>query len=73
MKDIIKIGDSEEAQDDGRPAEKWYIPHHSIYLPKKLEKLYVVFNCSAKQKGTNLNKNYLHFLWLKNGDSSPQP
>lgn len=52
MSDIIKRGDAEEAKDDGLPGEKWYIPHHGIYHPKKPEKLRVVFDCSAKHRGT---------------------
>ncbi len=117
MYDIIKRGDVEEVQDDGIPGEKWYLPHHGIYHPKKPEKLRVVFDCSAKHKGTSLNehllsgpdmmnnltgvlvrfrqhpialmcdiekmfhqfkvlksdRDYLRFLWWKNGDLSAQP
>ncbi len=117
MSDIIERGDVEEAQDDGLPGEKWYIPHHGIYHPKKPEKLRVVFDCSAKHKGTSLNehllsgpdmtnnligvlvrfrqhqialtcdiekmfhqfkvqerdRDFLRFLWWKNGDLSTQP
>lgn len=117
MSDIIKRGDAEEAKDDGLPGEKWYIPHHGIYHPKKPEKLRVVFDCSAKHRGTSLNehllsgpdminnltgvlirfrqhqialmcdiekmfhqfkvqktdRDFLRFLWWKNGDLSTQP
>ncbi|XP_030581660.1 uncharacterized protein LOC115777804 [Archocentrus centrarchus] len=117
MNDIIKRGEAEEVQDDGLSGEKWYIPHHGIYHPKKPENLRVVFDCSAKYKGTSLNehllsgpdmlnnltgvllrfrqyqtaltcdiekmyhqfqvqnsdRNYLRFLWWKNGDLSAQP
>ncbi|XP_054872902.1 uncharacterized protein LOC111584426 [Amphiprion ocellaris] len=59
MSDIIERGDVEEVQDDGIPGEKWYIPHHGIYHPKKPEKLRVVFDCSAKHKGTSLNEHLL--------------
>ncbi|XP_051803945.1 uncharacterized protein LOC127533924 [Acanthochromis polyacanthus] len=117
MGDIIKRGDAEETDDYGHPGETWYIPHHGIYHPKKPEKLRVVFDCSAKHKGTCLNehllngpdminnltgvlvrfrqhqvallcdiekmfhqfkvkesdRNYLRFLWWKDGDMSSQP
>ena len=117
MSDIIERGDAEEAKDDGLPGEKWYIPHHGIYHPKKPGKLRVVFDCSAKHRGTSLNehllsgpdminnltgvlirfrqhqialmcdiekmfhqfkvqktdRDYLRFLWWKNGDLSTQP
>ena len=33
----------------------WYIPHHGVYHPKKPEKIRVVFDCSAKFRGTSLN------------------
>ena len=117
MNDIIKRGDVEEVQEDETLGEKWYIPHHGIYHPKKPDKLRVVFDCSAKYRGTSLNehlltgpdmtnsltgvllrfrqhevalmcdvekmfhqfkvqesdRNYLRFLWWKNGDLSMQP
>lgn len=117
MNDIIERGDAEEVEDEGLPGETWYIPHHGIYHPKKPEKLRVVFDCSAKCKGTSLNenllcgpdminnmtgvlvrfrqhkialmcdvekmfhqfevkesdRNYLRFLWWKNGDLHSQP
>ena len=36
---------------------KWYIPHQGVYHPKK--KIRVVFDCSAKFKGTSLNEHLL--------------
>ena len=42
-----------------RPIEsKRYIPHHGIYHPKK-NKIRVVFDCSARFKGTSLNDHLL--------------
>ncbi|KAI4902936.1 hypothetical protein NFI96_019343, partial [Prochilodus magdalenae] len=117
MKDLIEKVDVEEVHDDGANGETWYIPHHGIYHPKKPEKLRVVFDCSAKYKGTSLNehllpgpdminnltgvlirfrehrialmcdiekmfhqfhvqendRNYLRFLWWKNGDVNTPP
>lgn len=59
MKDIIERGDVEEVCDVGTYGEKWYIPHHGVYHPKKPEKLRVVFDCSAKYKGSSLNEHLL--------------
>ncbi|KAL0147545.1 hypothetical protein M9458_057146, partial [Cirrhinus mrigala] len=60
MNDIIKRGDAEKTDDSGPPGETWYIPHHGIYHPKKPERLRVVFDCSAKHKGTCLNEHLLN-------------
>ncbi len=60
MSDIIKRGDAEETDDNGPPGETWYIPHHGIYHPKKPERLRVVYDCSAKHKGTSLNEHLLN-------------
>nr|XP_055051100.1 uncharacterized protein LOC129436861 [Misgurnus anguillicaudatus]XP_055051101.1 uncharacterized protein LOC129436861 [Misgurnus anguillicaudatus] len=59
MNDIIERGDVEIVNDDGINGEKWYIPHHGIYHPKKPDKLRVVFDCSAKYKNTSLNEHLL--------------
>lgn len=59
MNDIIAKGEAEEVKDDGIPGETWYIPHHGIYHTKKPEKLRVIFDCSAKHKGTSLNEHLL--------------
>lgn len=117
MEEVIERGDAEEVHDEGKVGEKWYIPHHGVYHPKKPDKLRVVFDCSAKYQGTSLNdhllqgpdlmnkltgvlvrfrkhpiafmcdvekmfhqfhveeadRNYLRFLWWKNGDLTLQP
>ncbi len=117
MEEVIERGDAEEVHDEGKDGEKWYIPHHGVYHPKKPDKLRVVFDCSAKYQGTSLNdhllqgpdlmnnltgvlvrfrqhpvafmcdvekmfhqfhveeadRNYLRFLWWKNGDLALQP
>lgn len=59
MEDIIERGDVEEVHNEGKQGEQWYIPHHGIYHPKKPTKLRVVFDCSAKHKGTSLNDHLL--------------
>lgn len=59
MEEVIKKGDAQEVKDDGKEGEKWYIPHHGVYHPKKPDKLRVVFDCSAKYKGASLNDHLL--------------
>ncbi|KAI4885474.1 hypothetical protein NFI96_032271 [Prochilodus magdalenae] len=57
MKDLIEKVDVEEVHDDGAILVK-----HGIYLtmvfiiPKSQKSLRVVFDCSAKYKGTSLNE-----------------
>ena len=50
MNEVVSRGDAEEApvlaQEEG---DKWYIPHHGVYHPKK-NKIRVVFDCSARFK-----------------------
>ena len=59
MNEVLSRGDAEEApslaQEEG---VKWYIPHHGVYHPKK-NKIRVVFDCSARFKGTSLNDHLL--------------
>ncbi|XP_078352316.1 uncharacterized protein LOC144637013 [Oculina patagonica] len=59
MNEVFSRGDAEEAptlvQEEG---VKWYIPHHGVYHPKK-NKIRVVFDCSARFKGTSLNDHLL--------------
>lgn len=60
MTDIIARGDVEKVPDgeiNNQPA--WYIPHHGVYHPQKPGKIRVVFDCSARFKGTSLNEHLL--------------
>lgn len=59
MDGVIGKGDAEEVKNDGVEGEKWYIPHHGVFHPRKPEKLRVVFDCSAKYNGTSLNDHLL--------------
>lgn len=59
MEEVIERGEAEEVHDEGKEGEKWYIPHHGVYHAKKPDKLRVVFDCSAKYKGTSLNDHLL--------------
>ena len=57
MNEILSRGDAEEAPAVNEGV-KWHIPHHGVYHPKK-KKIRVVFDCSAKFKGTSLNEHLL--------------
>ncbi|XP_024119478.1 uncharacterized protein LOC112140696, partial [Oryzias melastigma] len=58
MRDISN-GDAELAPPASEGETVWYIPHHGVYHPKKLTKLRVVFDCSAKFLGVSLNDTLL--------------
>ena len=47
---------SDRTQIDGK---LWYLPHHGVYHPAKLNKTRVVFDCSAKYAGRSINKELL--------------
>ena len=58
MNEVLSRGDAEEGQVLAQEGVKWYIPHHGVYHPKK-NKIRVVFDCSARFKGTSLNDHLL--------------
>ena len=58
MNEVLNRGDAEEAPVLAREGVKWYIAHHGVYHPKK-NKIRVVFDCSARFKGTSLNDHLL--------------
>ena len=45
----------------------WYLSHHSIYHPKKPDKICVVFDCSSQYQGQSLNDKLLSGPDLNNG------
>ena len=55
--------------------EKWYLPHHPVFHPQKPGKAQVVFDCSAKYRGSFLNDQLLqgadvtHSSWCFNAIS----
>ena len=57
MKKMLKEGHAETAPEQYKTA--WYIPHHGVYHPKKLEKLRLVFDCSTDFQGYSLNRHLL--------------
>ncbi|XP_072173968.1 uncharacterized protein [Diadema setosum] len=60
MNEILQRGDAEKVPAEELSVEnKWYIPHHGVYHPKKPNKVRVVFDCSARYQGTSLNDHLL--------------
>lgn len=58
----VKNGHAERVSDSDQPSgvgRTWYIPHHGVYHPKKLNKIWVVFECSAVYHGESLNSHLL--------------
>ncbi|KAL8559090.1 hypothetical protein ACOMHN_008278 [Nucella lapillus] len=56
MNVILQRGDAELVPENEIDiSERWYIPHHGVYNPKKPGKIRVVFDCSAKHRGVCLN------------------
>ena len=39
-----------KGEEDERSQQVWHIPHHRVYHPKKLNKIRVLFDCSAKSR-----------------------
>ena len=59
INEILSRGDTEEVPSvPPENQESWYIPHHGVYHPKK-QKIRVVFDCSARFKGSSLNDQLL--------------
>ena len=54
-------GASREVPDDELANLKpiWYLPHHTVWHPRKPEEAGVVFDCAAKSGGTSLNEQLL--------------
>jgi len=56
VEEMIKKGYAEKTEGiEGQKGRTWYIPHHGVYHNNKPGKLRVVFDCSARYKGTCLN------------------
>ena len=58
LEEVIKEGFAKKVPSDvlkRSDGKVWYIPHHGVYRQKKLDKIRVVFYCSAQYRGTSLN------------------
>ena len=59
MADLQKSHARKMTTEEQLKREKWYLPHHSVFHPQKPGKVQVVFNCSAKYRGSFLNDQLL--------------
>ena len=59
MEDMVLKGYAEKVPPGNDDVKVNYIPHHGVYHPQKPNKIRVVFDCSAKCKGTSLNDQLL--------------
>ncbi|XP_015778928.1 PREDICTED: uncharacterized protein LOC107356819 [Acropora digitifera] len=59
VQDIVTKGYAQKVSEHSKESDcegnTWFIPHHGIYHPHKPGKIRVVFDCSARLKGTSLN------------------
>ena len=69
VNDVIAKGYARKVTDgllETEPGKVWYIPHHSVYHPRKPQKICVVFDCSARYQGTSLNEQLMQGSDLTN-------
>ena len=62
MDDLLRKGYARKVPTEHlkRPSTPvWYLPHHPVFHPQKPDKVRVVFDCSAKCRGTSLNDQLL--------------
>ena len=56
MEDMVQKGYAEKSSQQVQQDKTWFIPHHGVYHPSKLGKIWVVFDCSAEYNGVSINK-----------------
>ena len=60
MDDLLRKNYAEKVtREDLSLKDTWYLPHHPVFHPQTPDKVRVVFDCSAKYRGTSLNNQLL--------------
>ena len=59
IEDILQKGYAKKAPPTWVPGKTWYLPHHAVFHPAKPGKVHILFDCSAKYRGSSLNKKLL--------------
>ena len=59
IEELVLKGYARESTNSPYDGQVWYLPHHDIYHPSKLNKITVVFDYSMEYKGRCLNKELL--------------
>ena len=64
--DLLLKGYAKRAPIHDVPGKTWYLPHHAVFHPAKPGKVRVIFDCSAKYRGSSLNDKLLQGWDLTN-------
>ena len=56
MEDMVQKGYAEKSFQQVQQSKTWFIPHHGIYHPSKLCKIWVIFDYSAEYNGVSVNE-----------------
>ena len=59
IEDLLHKGYAKKAPAIDVPGRTWYLPHHAVFHPAKPGKVRIVFDCSAKHRGSSLNDKLL--------------
>ena len=59
MNNLFEKGYARVCPTDAESNSSWYIPHHGVYHPNKPAKIRVLYDCSSKFQGRELNKEIL--------------
>ena len=56
IEELLKKGYAKKAPANETKGKTWYLPHHAVFHPAKPGKVRVVFDCSAKYRGSSLRR-----------------